>query len=331
MNRRDFIARIGGTAATSLAWPRDARAQPGQRVRSVGVLMGFVESEPEWQSRVAAFRAALAGLGWIDGRNIRLHYRWATADSDRLRNAPAELVALAPDVIFACPYYAVKALLERTRTIPIVAIQSGDMVAAGFAQSHARPGGNVTGFTTYEPTFNAKFLQLLKEIAPRVTRVAVMQSQSSAWRGDFAAIAAVAPALNVEAFPAVVRDAADIERAIVALAGKPNGALIVPPDSVTIRHHELIAGLAAKHGLPATYAQREFMLAGGLLYYGTDMTDIFRRAATYVDRVVRGERPGELPVQLPTRFELIISLKAAKALGLEVPLPLIYRADEVIE
>jgi putative tryptophan/tyrosine transport system substrate-binding protein len=327
MRRREFITLLGGTAS----WPLAARAQQGHRVRRLGVLMGFAESDPEWQARVAALREALKELSWTDGSNIQINYRWAVSDHDRLGKGPAELLALAPDVIFACPHFAVKALHDRTRTIPIVAVQSGDLVEAGFAQSHARPGGSVTGFTSYEPTFNAKFLQLLKEIAPNVTRVGVMQSQSSSWRGDFAAVQAAAPSLKVEAVTTIVRDGGDIERAMAALANKPNGALIVPPDAVTIRHRELLVRLAAEHRLPVVYALREFIAVGGLMYYGADFSDMFRRAASYVDRILRGERPGELPVQLPTRFEMTINLKTAKALGLEIPPVLLARADEVIE
>jgi putative ABC transport system substrate-binding protein len=330
VKRREFITLLGSAAATPLVWPHAARGQQG-RTRRLGVLMGFPESDPEWRSRVAAMRAALEELGWTEYRNIRTDYHWTGSGRDRLGNVPAELVTLAPDVIFTGPHYAVKALHDQTRTIPIVAVQSGDLVAAGFAQSHARPGGNVTGFTTYEPTFNAKFLQLLKEIAPQLARVAVMQSQSSTWRGDFAAVAAASASLNVEPVETIVRDPADIERAIVALAARPNGGLIVPPDAVTIRHRELIIGLAAKHHLPAVYSQRVFMALGGLMYYGADITDIFRRAASYVDRILRGERPGDLPVQAPIRFQLVINVKTAKALGLAVPPILLSTADEVIE
>ena len=293
--------------------------------------MGFPESDHEWHARIAAMRSALQGSGWTDGRNIRIHYRWGVSERDRLASVSAELVALAPDVIFACPHFAVKALHDLTRTVPIVAVQSGDLVEAGFAQNHARPGGNVTGFTSYEPTFNAKFLQLLKEIAPQVTRVGVIQSQSSSWRGDFAAVEAVSPSLNVEPVKVIIRDAADIERAMGMLADKPNGGLIIPPDAVTIRHRELIVDLAAKHRLPAVYSLREFMPAGGLMCYGADFPDMFRRAAAYVDRILRGERAGDLPVQLPTRFELVINLKTAKALGITVPPKLLFTADEVIE
>jgi putative ABC transport system substrate-binding protein len=329
MKRRKFITLLGGAA---VSWPRAAQAQqPGERMRRVGVLMGFSESDQAWQARLAALRTALQVLGWTDGRNIRIDTRWAVADRDRLHGYPAELIALAPDVIFASPHFAVEALHRQTRTIPIVAVQSGDLVEAGFAQSLARPGGNVTGFTLFETTINAKFLQLLKDIAPHVARVCVIQSQSSRWRGDFRPIEAVARSFAVEPIPAIVHDAADIERAIVAFADKPNGGLILPPDATTILHRELIVALAVKHRLPAVYYGREFIASGGLMCYGTDFVDIFRRAAAYVDRILRGARPADLPIQQPTKYELVINLKAAKALGLTVPDKLLVAADEVIE
>jgi putative ABC transport system substrate-binding protein len=332
MKRRDFITLLGGAAvASSVSWPLAARAQTTDRVRRVGVLMGFAEGDPVWQAHLAAFRAAFQGLGWTDGRNVRIDYRWAVGDRDRLRGYPEELIGLAPDVIFACPHFAVQALHQRTRTIPIVAVQSGDLVEAGFARSHARPGGNVTGFLLFETTISAKFLQLLKDIAPHVTRVAVMQSESSVWRGDFRAIEAVARSLAVEPIATIVRDAADIERAIVAFAREPNGGLICPPDAATIRHRDLMISLAARHGLPAVYSGREFITSGGLMFYGADFADAFRRAASYVDRILRGAKPADLPVQSPTKFDLVINLKTAKALGLDVPPTLLVAATEVIE
>jgi putative ABC transport system substrate-binding protein len=327
VRRRTFITLLAGAAA----WPHAARAQQGERVRRIGVLMGFAEGDAGWQANVAALRAGLHELGWIDGRNVRIDYRWAAVDRDRLRAYPAELVTLAPDVIFACPHFAVTALLEQTRDIPIVAVQSGDLVEAGFAQTHARPGGNVTGFTMFEATINTKYLQLLKDIAPRVARVCVMQSANSAWRGDFRAIEAVAQALSAEPIAAIVRDAAEIERAIETFASKPGGGLIIPPDSLTVRHGELIIALAAKYRLPAVYSNRDFVTSGGLMSYATDHPDLFRRAASYVDRILRGEKPANLPVQAPVKYELAINLKTAKALGLEVPTTLLARADEVIE
>jgi putative ABC transport system substrate-binding protein len=328
MRRREFITLLGGAVAS---WPLAARAQQGERMRRVGVLMGFAESDRDWQARVTALRAALQELGWTDGHNIRFDVRWTPANPDRMRAIAAEFAAQAPDVLFACPHFAVAALHQETRTIPIVAVQSGDLVSAGLAESHARPGGNVTGFITFEATINTKFLQLLKDIAPQANRVAVMQSQSSAWRGDFAAIEAVARSFRVQPIQTLVRDAADIDGAITAFAREPNGGLILPPDNITIRHRDLIIALAAKHRLPAVYSFREFVTAGGLMFYGADFTDIFRRAAPYVDRILRGAKPADLPVQAPTKFELVIDLKAAKALGLPVPPGLLVAADEVIE
>jgi putative ABC transport system substrate-binding protein len=328
MMRREFITLLGGAA---VAWPLVVRAQQRERVRHIGVLMGFTEGDAGWQVNVAALRAGLQELGWVDGRNVRIDYRWPAGDRDRLRRYSAEIVALAPDVIFACPHFAVTALLEQTRDIPIVAVQSGDLVEAGFAQTHARLGGNVTGFTMFEATINTKYLQLLKDIAPQVARVCVMQSENSAWRGDFRAIEAVAQALSVEPIAAIVHDAAEIERAIETLVSKPGSGLIIPPDSLTVRHGELIIALAAKYRSPAVYSNRDFVTSGGLMSYATDHRDLFRRAASYVDRILRGEKPANLPVQAPVRFELVINLKTAKALGLTVPQTLLVAADEVIE
>jgi putative ABC transport system substrate-binding protein len=332
MRRREFITLIGGAAAgSSLLWPLAARAQQPDGVRRVGVLMGFAESDTEWQARLTAFRTALQGFGWTDGRNLRFDIRWTAGDPNRTRASAAELAASAPDVILASPHFVVLAMHQQTRTIPIVAIQSGDPVDAGFVQSYARPGGNVTAFLLFEATINAKFLQLLKEIAPHLARVAVLQSESSSWRGDFRAVEAAARSLAVKPTAMIVRDAADIERAIVTFAGEPNGGLILPPDAMTIRHRDVIIALAAKHRLTAVYSGREFMSSDGLMFYGADFTDVFRRSASYVDRILRGANPGELSVQAPTKFELVLNLKAAKALGLDVPPTLLIRADEVIE
>jgi ABC-type uncharacterized transport system substrate-binding protein len=332
MRRREFITLLGGAAAApALLWPFAARAQQGDRMRRLGILMGFADSDREWQVRLTAFRTALQGFGWTEGRNLRFDIRWSAGDPDRPRVFAAELAASAPDVILASPHFVVGAMRQQTRTLPIVAIQSGDPVAAGFVQSYARPGGNVTAFLLFEATISAKFLQLLKEIAPHLTRVAVIQAQSSSWRGDFRAVEVAARSLAVKPTAMIVRDAADIERAIVAFAGEPNGGLISPPDALTIRHRDLIIALAAKHRLPAVYSGREFMSSGGLMFYGADFTDVFRQSASYVDRILRGASPGELSVQAPTKFELVINLKAAKALGLDVPPTLLIRADEVIE
>jgi putative ABC transport system substrate-binding protein len=326
MKRRDFITLLAGTAA---AWPLAAGAQQPDRLRRVGILWGGAESDPD--GPVAVFRAALRELGWTDGRNVRIDVRWTAADPNLIRTYAAELVGLTPDVIFASPHPAVVEVLQQTRTIPIVAMGSGDPVDASLAQSHARPGGNLTGFFTFEATINAKYLQLLKDIAPRVSRVAVIQTESSAWRGDFRAVEAAAPSLAVQPVGMIVRDTTDIERTITAFAREPNGGLIWPPDSITTSHRELIVALAAKYRLPSVYPSRAWITSGGLMYYGADNADTVRRAAGYVDRILRGEKPGELPIQAATKFDLGINLKTAKALGLEVSSPLLIRADEVIE
>ena len=333
MKRREFITLLGGAAA---AWPLAARAQQGERMRRIGVLMGFAESDQNWQARLTALRTVLQERGWTDGRNIRFDVRWTPPNPDRLAATPiraiaADLVAQAPDVLIACPYFAVAALHEQNHSIPVVAIQSGDLVTAGLTQSHARPGGNITGFTSFEPSINTKFLQLLKDISPPMNRVAIIQSQSSAWRGDFATIESVAHSFGVQPRHTVVRDAGDLEDTIATFAREPNGGLILPPDNITVRHRELIIALAARHRIPAIYALREFVNAGGLMFYGAEFTDLFQRAASYVDRVLRGENPSDLPVQAPTKFELVVNLKTAKTLGLEVPITLLARADEVIE
>jgi putative ABC transport system substrate-binding protein len=327
MQRREFITLLGGATA---GWPLAVRAQQPERMRRIGVLMGFAESDPQWRARLAAFQAALRELGWTEGRNVVITSRWTGANPDPSALA-AELIAQSPDVIFACPHTPAAAMHRQTHTIPIVAVISGDPVSAGFVQSHARPGGNVTAFLLFEPTINTKYMQLLKDIAPHVTRAAVLHSENTAWRGDFAAIKTVAPSFEVEPVEILVRHASDIEREISDFARIPNGGLILPPDSATIAQRELILALAARHRLPAVYAGREFVIDGGLMCYSTDFNDIFRRAASYIDRILRGEKPADLPVQAPTKYELVINLKTAKALGLEVPPTLLARADEVIE
>jgi putative tryptophan/tyrosine transport system substrate-binding protein len=325
VKRRDFITLLSGAAA----WPVAARAQQPGPLRRIGVLMSHAESDPDGQA--AAFREALQSLGWIDGRNMRIDYRWDGVDSARARPLAAELAALAPDVIFVDGAPAVAAMREQARTVPIVFIQSGDPVQAGSVQGFARPGTNFTGFMSFESTINAKYLQLLKDIAPNVTRVAVMQFENSTWRGDFSVIDTVAPSFAVTPIAAVVHDAGEIERAMAALAQEPNGGLILPPDGRTAANGDLIVALAAKHHLPAVYSARSYVVGGGLMSYGADRLDIFRRAASYVDRILKGEKPADLPVQAPTKFELVINLKTAKALGLNVSVALLTRADEVIE
>ena len=329
MNRREFITLIGGGAA---AWPLAARGQPGERVRRVGVLMYLAADDAEAQARLAAFAQTLKQLGWSEGRNLRIDTRWATAE-DILRRHAAELVALAPDVLVAASGTATVApLLQATRTVPIVFVITIDPVGAGFVASLARPGGNATGFMAYEYSMSGKWLELLKEIAPRVTRAAVLRDPAVASGiGQFGAVQIVAPSLGVALSPVDVRDAGEIERAVAAFASGPNGGLIVTASSLAVVHRQTIIALAARHKLPAVYFNRAYVTAGGLISYAPDVIDEYRRAAGYVDRILRGEKPTDLPVQTPTKYELIVNLKTAKALGLEVPASVLARADEVIE
>jgi putative tryptophan/tyrosine transport system substrate-binding protein len=325
MRRRDFITLIGGAAAT---WPSTARAQ---QMRRIGMLLAFSESDLDGQARVAAFQKGLQELGWTDGRNVRIEYRWAAGDADRIRYA-AELVAIAPDVILATSGATVGALQQASRTVPIVFVTVIDPVGGGWVASLARPGGNATGFATYEFSMGGKWLELLKEIAPRLTRVAVIRDPSvPAGSGLFAAIQTVAPSFGVELTSVGVRDASEIERGIAEFAREPNGGLIVPVPSSVVLHRELLVTLAARHRLPAIYAARFFVTSGGLISYAPDPIDSYRRTAGYVDRILKGEKPADLPVQAPTKYELAINNKTAKALGLDVPPTLLARADEVIE
>ena len=330
MRRRDFITAIAGTAA---AWPLAARAQQGERMRRIGVLMASAADDPEFQARMVAFQKALAQLGWTEGRNLRIDARWATTNPDDIRRHAMELAALGPEVILAgTGTVTVAALLQATRSVPIVFAVVIDPVGAGFVASLARPGGNATGFTVFEYGMSGKWLELLKEIAPRVTRAAVLRDPAIASGiGQFGAIQAVAPSLGVELSPVDVRDAPEIERAITAFSRSSNGGLIVTPSALTTRHRDLIVTLAAQHKLPAVYANRYFITGGGLISYGPNFIDQYRQAAGYVDRILKGEKPADLPVQAPTKYELIINLKTAKALGIEVPPMLRARADEVIE
>jgi putative ABC transport system substrate-binding protein len=329
MRRRQFIMLLGGAAA----WPLAAHAQQPGGMRRIGVLMASAADDLESQARVAAFVQGLAQLGWSDGRNVRIDTRWATTNADDLRRHAAELAALAPDVLIAGTGTATAApLLQASRTVPIVFVVVVDPVGAGFVASLARPGGNATGFTTFEYGLSGKWLELLKQIAPGVTRAAVLRDPAVASGiGQFGAVQAVAPSLGVELSPVDVRDAAEIERAVTSFARSGNGGLIVTPSPLSTRYRDLIIMLAARHRLPAVYAWRYFVTAGGLISYGPDSIEQYRRAAGYVDRILKGEKPADLPVQAPTRYELIINLKAAKALGLEVPATLLARADEVIE
>jgi putative ABC transport system substrate-binding protein len=330
LRRRDFIALAGGAVAIA---PFAARAQQGERVRRIGVLLPATSDDAEFQVRLAAFHQGLALLGWTIGRNVRIDTRWATANAAEIRRHAAELAALAPDVILAFGASTVGPLLEATRAVPIVFPVASDPVGAGFVDSLARPGGNATGFMSQEYSLSGKWLELLKEIAPGVTRAAVLRNPAnSAGMAMFGVIQAVAPSLRVEVNPVNMRDPGEIERAVAAFARAPNGGLIVTASGPAAQlHRDLIVMLAARHKLPAAYFERNFVAAGGLVSYGPDYIDQFRRAAGYVDRILKGEKPADLPVQAPTKYELVINLKAAKALGLSVPPSLLARADEVIE
>jgi putative tryptophan/tyrosine transport system substrate-binding protein len=329
MRRRDFIKVIGST----VAWPLAARAQQPERMRRIGVLVSFSRDDPDGQARLAAFAKGLQELGWTDGRNIRIEYRWSGGDAERTRKYAAELVALAPDVILAGNTSTVGALQQASRTVPIVFAGVVDPVAAGFVDSLARPGGNTTGFTQFEYSMSGKWLELLKEIAPSVTRAAVLRVRdvSVTETGEFAVIQAVAPSFGVEISPLGLGDAAEIERDIGAFARTPNGGLIVGTGASAIRYQQLITTLAVRHRLPAVYPYRFYVTVGGLVCYGPDRVDPFRRSAAYVDRILKGEKPANLPVQAPVKYELVINLKTAKALGLDVPPMLLARADAVIE
>jgi putative tryptophan/tyrosine transport system substrate-binding protein len=328
VGRRDFIALLAGAA---LAHPLAARAQPRERMRRIGVLMPLTADDPESQARNAAFLQGLGELGWTVGRNVRIDYRWGAGDPERYRSHAAELVALAPDVVLAQGSSTVIALQRATRAVPIVFANVTDPVGGSLVASLARPGGNATGFTSTEFGFAGKWLELLKEIAPRVTRVAVMRDAIASQIGLLGGIQAVAPSLKVELRPVDMRDADEIERAVVAFAGQPNGGLIVTQGAQALLHRELIVALAARHRLPAVYAYRTHVAGGDLVSYGIDNVEQFRRAAGYVDRILKGVTPADLPVQAPTKFELAINLATAKALGLEVPPSVLARADEVIE
>jgi putative ABC transport system substrate-binding protein len=328
MRRREFISLLGGVAA----WPIAAYAQQSDRVRRIGVLMSYTEDNPDARPRLAALAQGLQELGWKNGSNIQVEYRYSGFDAERARKYAAELVALAPDVILAGNTSTVGPLQQATRTIPIVFASAVDPVAAGFVDSLSRPGGNITGFVQFEYSMSGKWLGLLKEIAPRVTRVAVLRDATTTVdTGEFAAIQTAAPSLGVEVSPLSVRDANEIERGIADFARTSNSGLIVAGSPAVTRHRKLITKLAIQHRLPAVYPYRYFVAAGGLISYGPDLVDPFRRAAVYVDRILKGEKPGDLPVQMPTKYELVINLKTAKALGLMVPPTLIARTDEVIE
>jgi len=329
MRRREFITLLGSAAA---AWPLAVRAQQGERVRRIGVLNPAAADDAVFQARIGAFQQELALLGWSIGRNVRIDIRWATTNAAEIRRQAAELVALAPDVILAAGDSTVPSLLQATRTVPIVFAVVTDPVGAGYVDSLARPGGNVTGFMNFEFGQSGKWLDLLKEIAPTVRRVAVLRDPANpAQIAQFGAIQAVAPSLSLEVIPVNMRDIGEIEQSVKTFARSPNGGLVVAASGTAVRYRDLIITLAAQNKLPAVYWERFFVAAGGLISYGADLIDNYRRAAGYADRILKGEKPADLPVQAPTKYELAINLKTAKALGINVPDTLIGRADEVIE
>ena len=328
MRRREFITLIGGAMA---GWPSAARAQQPNQMKRIGIPV-FVENNSAEQARIAAFFQGLQQLGWAVGQNLQVEIRWGAGDTERNRKNVAELVALAPDVILAQGSVTVAALLPVTSTVPIVFVIVPDPVGASFVDSLARPGGNATGFMSFEYGMGAKWLELLKQIAPGTTRVAIVRDPAiSSGAGQLGAVQSVAPSFGVEVNPISARDAPELERAITAFARSSNGGLVVTQSGLAFLHRDLIIALAARHKLPAVYYERNFVAAGGLISYGPDFIEQHRQAATYVDRILKGEKPADLPVQAPTKYEMVINLKTAKALGLTVPPSLLTRADEVIE
>jgi len=329
IGRRKFISVLGGA---TVAWPFAAHAQQPEQLRRVGMLFGIAADDPAAQAEYAAFLQGLQQLGWIEGRNVHIDPRWAGGNAAALRKYAAELVALAPDVILSVGSASMGPLLEATRTVPIVFVITPDPVGAGYVDSLSRPGRNATGFMMFEYSLCGKWPELLKEIAPGVTRAAILRDSAiTAGIGQFAVIQSVAPALGVEVNPVAARDATEIERAITAFAQSANGGLIVTASAWAAAHREQIGALAARYKLPAVYYEREYVDAGGLISYGSNFLDQCRRAAGYVDRILKGEKPADLPVQAPTKYELVINLKAAKALGLTFPQSILARADDVIE
>jgi putative tryptophan/tyrosine transport system substrate-binding protein len=327
IRRREFMFTLGGAAA----WPLAARAQQAERMRRIGVLVNLPANDPEWQGRLAAFLQGMEALGWADGRNVRIDARSGAADAERIGRYAAELVALTPDVILASGTVTVEVLQKTTRTVPIVFVQVTDPVGVGYVASLARPGGNITGFTHFEYGLSGKWLELLKQIAPQMTRAAVIREPTTLGIGQLAAIQSVAPSFGVELSPLDVRDVGEIERAIAAFARSSNGGLIVTTSAPAALHRDLIIALAGRHRLPTVYPFRYYVTSGGLISYGPNTIDPYRRAASYIDRILRGEKPADLPVQAPTKYELVINLKTAKALGIELPAAVLGRADEVIE
>jgi putative tryptophan/tyrosine transport system substrate-binding protein len=328
MRRREFITLLGGAAA----WPLSARGQQSDRMRRIGVLMGSAESNPEGQVYIAAFRDGLQKLGWMDGRNIRIDYRWAAADLEAMQRFAIELVALRPDAILSANTPTTAALLQQTSAVPVIFATVADPVGSGFAASFARPTGNMTGFTTLEGSLGGKWLELLKEIAPRVSRIAFLfNRETSPFEHFLNPFKAAAAPLGVEAIAAPVHDGTELESVVAALALEPNTGLVVMPGPFALAHREAICSLAARYRLPAVYPYRFFSGLGGLVSYGNDIADNYRRAAAYLDRILKGAKISELPVQAPIKFELVINMKTAKLLGLDVSWQLQQRADEVIE
>jgi putative ABC transport system substrate-binding protein len=329
IKRRDFIA-LGGS--TALLFAGRARAQQPERVRRIGVFTNLAADDPESQARIGAFLQGLQQSGWTIGSNVRIDYRWGTTDYARYHQYAAELVALGPDALLCVAGAALTSLQQATRTVPIIFVGAIDPVGAGQVASLARPGGNATGFALFEYGLSSKWLELLKQLAPAVTRAAVLRDSGTAGGiGQFAALQSVAPSLNTTLMALDVRDAAEIERTVTAFGREPHGGLIVPLSGLAIRHRDLIVTLAAQQRLPAVYSYRPFISAGGLISYGPDIVDQYRRAAGYVDRILKGEKPADLPVQAPTKFEMVINLKTARALGVTVPDTVLATADEVIE
>ncbi len=329
MKRREFITLVGGAVA---AWPLAARAQQAERVRRIGVIVPATADNPDFQAFVGAFLQGLGQLGWTIGRNVRIDIRWATTNVSEVRRHAAELAATTPEVIVAHGSSTVGPLLQATRTVPVVFPIVVDPVGAGLVQSLARPGGNATGFMSFEYSLSGKWLELLKQIAPGVTRAAILRDTAlGSGNSQFAVIQAAASSLRMDVSPINMSEASEIERAVAAFAGVPNGGMVVTASGSAQRHRDLIATLAVRHQLPGVYFERAFVTAGGLVSYGPDFVDQYRRAAGYVDRILKGEKPTDLPVQAPTKYELVINLKTAKALGLTVPPSVLARADEVIE
>ena len=329
MRRREFITLIGGAAA---AWPFTARAQQGERMRRIGVLTLLPADHPDAQARHAVFLQASRQLGWTEGGNVRVEARWSAGDPDITRKYAVELVALAPDVILVTGSTGVAPILQATRSIPVVFVIVPDPVGAGYVESLAEPGGNAIGFMMFEYDLSAKWLELLKRIAPTVTRAAVLRDAAqTAGIGQFAVIQSVARSVGIDVKAINLRDAAEIERSVAAFARTPNGGLILTAGATSAVHRDLIISLAARYKLPATYQERSYVVAGGLVSYGPNFSDQYPRAAAYIDRILKGEKPGDLPVQAPTKYDLVVNLKTAKALGLTVPTTLLASADEVIE